>query len=286
MALQFAKVLNCLGEAEAGDSCDNCLPCRKIDQHIHPDVLLIEPEGQTLKVDQVREIRKDLSYRPYEGRRRVLIIGASDRMAPNMSNTLLKTLEEPPLHTVIILLANHPRLMLPTILSRCQTLRFDPLPISIVSNWLVREKGVDEKEAHQLASLSEGSPGKALQIQDEIGKIPRAKLLRDWVGLKKKTNKKKESWVDSLPSKREDLILILEIAKTLFRDLIVVKTIKNGPNLIHTDLRVEMETIVQDWSLASLLNRLDFLHKTILAIKANANPKLSLEAMMLSWAEG
>ncbi len=287
VAIQFAKVLNCLGEeATNGDSCDRCLPCRKIDQQIHPDVSLIEPEGQTLKIDQVRQMQRALSFRPYEGRYRVLILEAADRMAPNMSNSLLKTLEEPPLHTVIILLANNPRLILPTILSRCQILRFDPLPISVVSRWLLSEKGIEEKEAHILASLSEGSPGKAIRIQEEIRQIPREKLLRDWVGSGKIPFSEKELWAQSLPSEREDLLLILEIAKTLLRDLIVIKTTKNEPSLIHTDLFSDMKNITKDWSLSSLINRFETLHNTILAIKANANTRLSLEAMMLSWAEG
>src|SRR4030043_1378762 len=137
VALQFAKALNCLEtEAEGGDACDHCTSCKKIDHALHPDVLLIEPEGQNIKVDQVRQLQKELAYKPYEGKRRVCILTAADRMAPNMSNILLKTLEEPPLHTVIILLTNHPRLLLPTILSRCQTIRFNSLPIPLVSNWL------------------------------------------------------------------------------------------------------------------------------------------------------
>lgn len=287
VAIQFAKVLNCLGvDAKNVDACDRCLPCRKIDQQVHPDVSLIEPEGQTLKIDQVRQMQKDLSYRPYEGRYRVLIIEAADRMAPYMSNSLLKTIEEPPLHTIIILLANNPRSMLPTILSRCQILRFDPLPISTVSRWLMREKGIEEKDAHILASLSEGSPGKALRIGEEISQIPRAKLLVDLVGLKKIPFSEKEQWAQSLPSQREDLLLILEVAKTLLRDLIVVKIIKSETNLIHKDLLADMKNITKDWSLSSLINRFETLHSTILAIKANANTRLSLEAMMLSWAEG
>lgn len=287
VALQFAKALNCLeGEAEKGDACDRCLSCKKIDHHLHPDVLLIEPEGQTLKVNQVREIQRDLAYRPYEGRHRVFILAAADRMAPNMSNTLLKTLEEPPLHTVIILLANNLRLMLPTILSRCQPIRFNPLPTPSVSNWLMEHKGLNEMEAHLLASLSEGSPGKALEIQEEISQISREELLKGWVGLKSLSFEEKEGWLESLPSQRENLLLILEVAKTLLRDLVVVKTSKNGSKLIHSDLLEEMKATAIKWSLPSLLNRMEILHQTTLAIKGNANTRLALEAMMLSWAEG
>jgi len=287
VALQFAKTLNCLeGGTEREDACDHCLSCKKIDNHLHPDVLVLEPEGQTIKADQVRQMQKDLAYRPYEGQYRVCILTAADRMAPNMSNILLKTLEEPPLHTLIILLANNAKLLLPTILSRCQAIRFNPLPIPLVSKWLMDQKGIEEKEAHLLASLSEGSPGKSLEIQEEIRQIPREELLKGLLGLKSLSIEKMESWSESLPSHREDLLLILEVAKTLLRDLVIVKTEKGNTKLIHSDLMSDIEHMASNWSLSSLLNRMEVLHHTTLAIRAHANTKLALEAMMLSWAEG
>jgi DNA polymerase-3 subunit delta' len=287
VALQFAKALNCLeGEAERGDACDHCASCKKIDSALHPDVSVIEPEGQYIKVDQVRQMQRQLAYKPYEGKRRVCILTAADRMAPHIPNTLLKTLEEPPLHTVIILLANNSKFILPTILSRCQSIRFNPLPINMVSKWLMEDKSFNDTEAHLLASLSEGSPGKALEIQEEIRQIPREELLKDWVGLKSLSFEKIGSWVDSLPSQRENLLLMLEVAKTLLRDLVMVKILKNGQKLIHSDLLKEMEPMATNWSLSSLLKRMEILHQTTLAIRANANTNLALEAMMLSWAEG
>lgn len=286
VALQFAKALNCLEGDHQVDGCDRCSSCKKIDHHLHPDVSLIEPEGQTLKVERVREILSALAYRPYEGRRRVIILSAADRMAPHMSNTLLKTLEEPPLHTVIILLANTPRWILPTILSRCQSIRFNPLPWVLVSDWLKRERGLGEDEARLLASLSEGSPGKALEIKEEISGIPREELLRGWIGSKSLTLEEKEVWVESLPQQRENLHLILEMAKTLLRDLIVLKTTAEGSKLIHSDLSEQMESIAQSWDLSPLLKRMDALHRASQAVRMNANTRLALEAMMLSWAEG
>jgi DNA polymerase-3 subunit delta' len=207
-------------------------------------------------------------------------------MAPNMSNILLKTLEEPPLHTVIILLANNSRLMLPTILSRCQPVRFNPLPIPLVLKWLLENKGFNKTEALLLASLSEGSPGKALEIQEGIRQIPREELLKNWVGLKSISIERMGSWVESLPSQRENLLLMLEVAKTMLRDLVMLKTLKKELKLIHSDLLHVMEPIAMKWSLSSLLKRTEILHQTTLAIRANANTSLALEAMMLSWAEG
>jgi DNA polymerase-3 subunit delta' len=287
VALQFAKVLNCPEiMADSGDACDHCTSCKKIDHGLHPDVLVIEPEGQNIRVDQIRQLQRELSYRPYEGKRRVCILTAADRMAPHIPNTLLKTLEEPPLHTVIILLANNSRFILPTILSRCQPIRFLPLPVPLVSKWLREGSGFDEAEAHLLASLSEGSPGRALKIQEEIRQIPREELLKEWVGLKSLSFERIGSWVGSLPSQRENLLLILEVAKTLLRDLVIVKTLKKGTDLMHSDLAPIIEAMATNQSLPSLLKRMETLHQTIIEIRANANTSLALEAMMLSWAEG
>ncbi len=210
-------------------------------------------------------------------------------MAPNMSNTLLKTLEEPPLHTLIILLANNSRLILPTILSRCQTIHFNPLPIPLVSKWLVDQNGLAPDEAHLLASLSEGSPGKALELQEEIRHIQRGELLKRWLGQKTLSFNEVEQWTDLLPADREDLGSVLEVAKTLLRDLTIVKTLKDTAKLIHSDLKEEMESLAANWTLSELLTRINILHQTTQAIspfRGNANVKLALEAMMLSWAEG
>jgi hypothetical protein len=150
----------------------------------------------------------------------------------------------------------------------------------------MENKGVHGEEAHLLASLSEGSPGKALEIQEEIRQVQREELLKDWIGLKSLSPERIGSWVGSLPSERESLVLILEVAKTLLRDLVMVKTLKKEPNLIHSDLMPVMRPIATNWSLSSLLKRMEILNQTALAIKANANTGLALEAMMLSWAEG
>lgn len=288
VALQFAKALNCLHEGrESGDACDQCLSCKKIENLIHPDVLVLEPENQTLKVEQVRQMQRDLAFRPYEGKYRICILSSADRMAPHMSNTLLKTLEEPPPYTILILLANHVRLILPTILSRCQLIRFNPLPISMVSQCLREKQGLDEGEAHLLASLSEGSPGKALEIKDEIRKIPREKLLGDLIGIKSLTPEMMQGWIKSFPTdKREKLLLVLEVAKTLLRDMVLVKALKEGSKMIHSDLLYQIKTLTSNWQISSLLKRMETLHQTTFAIRNNANTELALAAMMLSWTEG
>jgi DNA polymerase-3 subunit delta' len=204
-----------------------------------------------------------------------------------MSNMLLKTLEEPPPYTILILLANHMRLILPTILSRCQLIRFNPLPIPWVAQWLRERQGLEEGEAHLFASLSEGSPGKALEIEKEIREMSREELLKGLIGENSLSAERMQSWVKSLPTQeRERLILVLEVAKTLLRDMIIVKTLKEGSNIIHSDLLRQIKTLTLNWKLSSLLKRMEILHQTTFAIRNNANTELALEAMMLSWAKG
>jgi hypothetical protein len=125
-----------------------------------------------------------------------------------------------------------------------------------------------------------------LEIREEIRQIPREELLKDWVGLKSLSSERIGSWVGSLPSQRENLLLILEVAKTLLRDLAMVKILKKRQMLIHSDLLQVMVPMAANWNLPSLLKRMEILHQTTLAIRANANTGLALEAMMLSWAEG
>ncbi len=97
------------------------------------------------------------------------------------------------------------------------------MPLSSLTRWLIEQKGLREEEAHLLASLSEGSPGKALKLQEEIHQIQREDLLQGWLGMKTLSFEEIEGWVESLPSNREDLVLILEVAKTLLRDLVILK---------------------------------------------------------------
>jgi DNA polymerase-3 subunit delta' len=290
VALQFAKALNCLkGGADAWDACDACPSCNKIDHGLHPDILILEPENQTIKVDQVRQMQRDLIYQPYEAQRRVCILTAADRMAPNMSNILLKTLEEPPIHTILILLANNAKLILPTILSRCQVIHFNPLPTALVTQWLLERGGVSEAEAHLAASLSEGSPGRALILQEEIQLIPRSEFLKGWVGSSTLSFEEMERWADSMPSDRENLMMVLETAKTLLRDLVIAKIMKDSSKLVHADLQKDIATFASKLKLSILLNRIEALHQTLLEISpigGNANTRLALEAMMLRWAEG
>jgi DNA polymerase-3 subunit delta' len=166
VALAAAQALNCLANTRSdGDqaACGVCSACTRIARGVHPDVMLIEPgDNGSIKIDQVREIVERVAYRPFEGRRRVVIINEADTLVPQAQNALLKTLEEPPSGSVFMLLTSKPDSLLATVRSRCPRLRFRPLDTDDVAAALVKH-GKSEPEARAAAATSGGSVGAALE---------------------------------------------------------------------------------------------------------------------------
>ena len=128
VAIAFAKALNC--EKQANDSCNECLPCRKIAKEIHPDVIFVSPDGESIKIDQVRELRAFTRYGPSEGSWKVVIVEGADKMKIEAANSFLKTLEEPPRHVVFVLLTSNKEGIPKTLVSRCQRIIFGENQIS------------------------------------------------------------------------------------------------------------------------------------------------------------
>lgn len=165
VALAFASVLFCR-DPEAlgrGEPCGACPSCRKMEAGGHPDLHLLAPGEKAISVEDVRNLQEALSFQAYEKGRKVVIIRDAPRMSPAGANALLKTVEEPPPETFLILLAAHPSRLLPTLVSRCQPVRFDPLSEADVEKVLVAH-GVEPETAARLAGLSGGSPGTALAL--------------------------------------------------------------------------------------------------------------------------
>jgi DNA polymerase-3 subunit delta' len=177
VAFATAQALNCtaplgappsLGGDEAGpplevDACGRCAACRRIARGVHPDVLLVEPGNSgSIKIDQVRDIIDRAAYRPFEGRRRAVIVDEADALVPAAQNALLKTLEEPPSSSVFMLVTSRPDMLLATVRSRCPRLRFRPLGAGDVAAALMK-RGRSEDEARAVAATADGSIAQALE---------------------------------------------------------------------------------------------------------------------------
>jgi len=164
VALSTAQALNCPARTN-GDACGVCPTCTRIARGVHPDVLLLEPgDTGSIKIDQVRDAVDRAGYRPFEGRRRVVIIDEADALVPAAQNALLKTLEEPPSASQFILVSSAADMLLPTVRSRCPRLPFRPLDAADIAQALVK-LGRSDAEARAIAATANGSLGVALQAE-------------------------------------------------------------------------------------------------------------------------
>lgn len=163
-AREFAKAVNCLDSR--ADACGACLSCQKIDHGTHPDIRHITSSGKRREIpmDSIRMINELAVYRPFEGRRRVILIHDADRMWPDTQNHFLKTLEEPPSATIFILMTENPRRLLPTIRSRCQQVRFGALRPETVVDLLLRDRDLPPAVARTIAALSGGQMSRAVDM--------------------------------------------------------------------------------------------------------------------------
>lgn len=163
-ALEMAKAVNCAEQAD--DACDACLSCRKILHGNHPDVKTVIPAKTSRVIDkEVLEEHLELAYlRPHESRYRVFILQDADRLTLRAQTYFLKTLEEPPGRALFLLVSEHPRVLLDTIRSRCQMVRFRTLRTETIVEWLQRERDLPEELARSVAALSQGQMSRALDL--------------------------------------------------------------------------------------------------------------------------
>jgi DNA polymerase-3 subunit delta' len=165
IAIQLAKALNCLS-ARSGGPCEKCESCRKINSGIHPDLLVISPKGKEriINVAMIGDMLQRVSRKSYEGRYKIIIFDDAHRMRESASSKLLKTLEEPPPGTIMVLVTSRPDKLLPTIVSRCQAINFYLLPDKEIEDFLVRVKKVPFEEARVMASFAGGRVSESLKL--------------------------------------------------------------------------------------------------------------------------
>lgn len=162
-ALTLAAAINCQQPGADGDACGLCSSCKRIGRGQHPDVVLLVPnEKGTITVEMAREIIGQASYRPFEARRRVVIVDQADQLQPSAQNALLKTLEEPPPSSMFVLVTARPDTLLETVRSRCPRVRFGRLGPADLADVLVRYCQVPAAEATALAAMGDGSVARAL----------------------------------------------------------------------------------------------------------------------------
>jgi DNA polymerase III subunit delta' len=262
-AIQWAQILNCSSRPALAAACGVCASCRKIQDRLHPDVLWIGFDHQArllgedvkkqraLKIDTVRDMERVLHLRALEGRVKIAFVDPAERLVEEAGHALLKILEEPPPGTHVALLAVDARHLLPTLRSRCQWVRFGPLPAAVVAEELRRRRpDLSEEDARAWAVRSEGSLGQALALLEDA-----AAVSLDWENV---PLSEVLSWCEQFQRAR----LGRDAAETFLRSLLAEFQVDlRGGRRSPEDLRLV----------------LDALHQ----LKQNVTPQLILEVVLL-----
>ncbi len=210
-----ARAVHCLGEMKP---CDRCPPCSRMIAGMHPDHAVVSAAGRSIGVDEVRELIRRVSIKPFEGGRHTVIIGDAEKMTQQAQNALLKTLETPPGGTVFFLLTTTPSQLLTTIVSRCRQERFHPIRTVEVQTVLSRMDATPERTALS-AAASGGCVGRAItQLQDGGYWAVRDRVIQSLSALKGRATVAEAASI--LTGDKEAAPQILEILEALARDMV------------------------------------------------------------------
>ena len=302
-ALEVARALNCRSPKDH-EACGACSPCTRIvklnypqredaeewTQIIwtdHPDVGLVVAPKRVLRVEQMRQIEKEANFRPFEGKARVFLIDEADKLNDASANALLKVLEEPPKTSYLILITSRPAMLLPTILSRCQMIRFSPLTPAEIESHLVKNDRVDTKTARLRARAAGGSMGRALSGDLVTFTSQRKAMLKvlnaltisdDRAELLRSAEQLNEAQY------KEEFEGRLDVLETLIRDAWMLSLGVEPAQLVNEDLSAELMDIsknidssrVGDWIL-----QIEDLREQLIV---NVNRKITTDALFLVMA--
>ena len=283
VALAFAKTLLC--KEEDLTPCNRCKSCLKFDSGNHPDLILIEPEKGLIKKKLIDDLIKDMNKAPYESKRRIIIIDDSHDIGIEGQNALLKTLEEPPSYINIILISHNSNNLIPTILSRCEIVKFTPIESEKIVNLLTNKYGKTEEEAHFIANFTKGSIGKAIALcqsdsffekRDEIIQIVGSILQGD----KTKIFNSMEFFLEH----KDDYHELLDIILYWIRDLIIYQETKDS-NLVLNKDKIPLILNIPNLKLDRINGIIDTIIETKQNIDRNVNYQLAIETMLLKFQE-
>jgi DNA polymerase III subunit delta' len=288
LALRLAQALNCEKPVAAGMPCYTCRTCKQIEAMAHPDLTVIQAmdnefapkEGGILKVDQIREFQRTINLKPYQSPYRVVLFLRFQEANDSAANALLKTLEEAPAHAVLILTADNPEGLLPTIVSRCEILRLRPLPIEAIVADLI-ERGLDEDNARLLAHISGGRPGFARRMMDDATVLEkREERLDDLQTLLPAPRVQKFSYAEKLAKDRDAMRQTILIWLSYWRDVLLRVAGAETP-LVNVDRNMEIEFIAGRLDLSTARKVVNEHESTLEKMDRNVNSRLLAEVLLL-----
>lgn len=292
-ALAIAEALNCLEPQVSGaferDACGACTACRRIGRGVHPDVIVLEPgDTGSIKIEPVREVIGRTAYRPFEARRRVVIVDEADALVPQAQNALLKTLEEPPSASVFILVSSMPDALLATVRSRCPRLRFGPLAPGDVADLLMREHGYGEAEARAAAADADGSISRALQMQSaDLTEAREAACEILQQAARSADPSRRIDAAKALAARktslgeRDQLAVVLRVLASLLRDIAILATGGDARLLANADLTPELQRLSSTFGPQRTARTCASVDRALGALDRNASAKVVADWLVL-----
>lgn len=293
-AMALTTTLNC-HEPSDYDGCGRCQPCRQMMNGNFPDFLSIKPQGQNIRIHQIRDLNRNFSFAPVSGKYRVCVIYQAETMTMEAANSFLKTLEEPPPGNILILNATEPLDLLPTIVSRCQRVPFQPLNLRDMTDWLVKRRGLSKETAMVLASISGGSLGLSFKMCDgnfldkrqqwllrliELPGLSREKAFDMAFECAGEDNKR---GLDIPESGEPGLRDMLTVWETWYRDLLVLKVGgRPGHLLINLDFSSKLKKTTGSFGIDGLMDSLLAVERAQRDLRRMRNTQLVMENVVMS----
>jgi DNA polymerase-3 subunit delta' len=262
-------------------ACGECPSCRKLQAGSHPDLHLLEADGAFIKIDQIRELQRELSLKPYEAPRKGCIIRQAHRMNPSAANALLKTLEEPPGSAIIFLITDTASSLLPTIRSRCQEVGFSPLPVAVMAE-LLTERGVESEIAGEAAVMAEGSMSRALELASCDAALDQGLLLGQLENISLGSVAGLFALSEEYGADRDRAMETVAQLQAVTRDIMLIQ---QGGEPVHQSLAPPLRTLADTLAPDVVLVRIDAIGEALAALRRNANVRLTLDVLFMRLAE-
>lgn len=290
-ALTMAKAANCLtgapAEGFADECCDFCQVCCRIDDGTYGDVTTIEPDGQFIKIAQTRELAVEVFYRPREGRHRFFIIDSAERLRDEAANSLLKTLEEPPPTSTIIMITSRPDSLLTTIRSRSQKLNFSPLKTGEMEAYLKANFQRPAPDTALLARISEGRIGQATAFDLSVYRQQRRTLIELLELLTDGNNRYRLLKAAEFLGKKErdEFEAELDLLSSLLRDLFILSTGKPVDWIVNIDVAESLRNLAAKVGTDRLILWAEKTDRLRAGLRINLNRQLAFESLLLDLAQ-
>lgn len=281
LALATARALLC--DTRSGEACDACPPCNRTAKGLHPDLFVLEPEGastRSIKIEPVRDLVREIVARPFEGPARAFIVDDAHLMTEQAQNALLKSLEEPPATSHVVLVTPAPQALLTTIRSRCQTLRLGGLPESVLEAYLGERQGLDAQEARLRAVLADGSLSAALAFDSGEYHAMRDRLLALLERMPRLGVIERMELAEDFDARKDEIPGELTALRTLLRDLAALRAGASPASLLNADVAARLEALAATPLGDRAAELAESVGETREALRVNANRLLSMDVLI------